>query len=245
MHEEWVEPRAIVIDDDPLPPRVGQRRTPAGPPVRVTVIDQHPLVVAGLAALLLRFPDRVEFVGSPDCSDVDVILYGVDDETVVGHEPRLHALLRSSSATVIAYGWEQDGPPALLAAGCGVFGFVHKQLPAEQLVDRIELLHHALGIDPRPDLPGDGECHPGVEASGLSRREIEVLSMIAAGETNLQIADCLCLSINSIKTYVRSTYRKIGVTRRSQAVLWASRHGLGPPARRGEVADARDFGPTP
>ncbi len=60
----------------------------------------------------------------------------------------------------------------------------------------------------------------------LSGRERDVLSLITQGLSNQDIAETLYLSINSVKTYVRSAYRKIGVTRRSQAIIWGARHGM-------------------
>jgi DNA-binding NarL/FixJ family response regulator len=61
---------------------------------------------------------------------------------------------------------------------------------------------------------------------GLSPRESSVLALITAGLANQDIADQLYLSVNSVKTYIRSAYRKIGVTCRSQAVAWAMQHGF-------------------
>ena len=61
---------------------------------------------------------------------------------------------------------------------------------------------------------------------GLSAREVQVLSLITAGLTNQEIADRVYVSINSVKTYVRSAYRKIGVNSRSQAAVWGLQHGL-------------------
>ena len=184
--------------------------------------------MSGVPALLVRFLDRVALVDSQDCSEVDVILYGVDDETATGHDARLHALLRSSSAAVIAYGWQQDGHVARLAATCGTHGFVHKQLPADELVAAVEELERARRRQQDPTVPDPRRCYPGVHKAGLTRRQSEVLAMIASGRTNVEIADDLFLSVNTVKMYVRSAYRKIDVTRRSQAVLWATQHDLGP-----------------
>jgi DNA-binding CsgD family transcriptional regulator len=80
--------------------------------------------------------------------------------------------------------------------------------------------------DPVPALSTDlaGALH---ETYGLSRREADVLHLIACGLSNQEIAGSLYLSINSVKTYIRSAYRRIGVTRRSQAVAWSVRRGLG------------------
>ena len=56
----------------------------------------------------------------------------------------------------------------------------------------------------------------------LSEREGQVLRLVGAGQTNEEIARELFVSINTVKTYLRTAYRKIGVSRRSQAVLWVS-----------------------
>jgi len=197
----------------------------AVPPVRVAVSDPHELVVAGIGALLARFPDRVELLDWSDCAEADVVLYGVDAEKPASHDAGLHQLLRNTSAQVFAFGWNKESPGALAASACGVHGFAHKQLTAEQLVDLIEVAHDTRSHR-RTDLSDDSECHPEVLAAGLTRRESQVLSLIASGLSNGEIADALYLSINSIKTYIRSAYHKIGVQRRSQAVLWATRHGL-------------------
>ncbi|MGA8257337.1 MAG: LuxR C-terminal-related transcriptional regulator [Nocardioides sp.] len=60
----------------------------------------------------------------------------------------------------------------------------------------------------------------------LTKRERQVMTMIASGYSNAEIGQMLYLSINSVKTYVRSGYRKAGVITRAQAVLWGIRHGL-------------------
>jgi DNA-binding CsgD family transcriptional regulator len=73
---------------------------------------------------------------------------------------------------------------------------------------------------------------PGRE-EGLSVREAEVVALITQGHTNPEIAASLYLSLNSLKSYIRSAYRKMGVERRSQAVRWGIEHGMLPP-RKGE-----------
>lgn len=61
---------------------------------------------------------------------------------------------------------------------------------------------------------------------GLSPRESSVLGLVTRGFSNQDIADELYLSINSVKTYIRSTYRKIGAGSRAQAVVWGVRNGF-------------------
>ena len=64
------------------------------------------------------------------------------------------------------------------------------------------------------------------EVTDLTERERDVLELITNGYSNEQISRMLYLSINSVKTYVRSGYRKIGAETRSHAVIWGVRHGL-------------------
>ncbi len=77
---------------------------------------------------------------------------------------------------------------------------------------------------------GEGEW-PGRQAK-LSAREAEVLALITQGYTNNDIASRSYLSINSVKSYIRSAYRKIGVERRSQAVRWGMENGMLPDTSR-------------
>ena len=72
---------------------------------------------------------------------------------------------------------------------------------------------------------------PGAE-HGLTAREAEVIALITQGLSNQEIAEQTYLSINSVKTYIRTAYRKIDVTRRSQAVAWGLKHGFDPDVLR-------------
>ena len=64
------------------------------------------------------------------------------------------------------------------------------------------------------------------EADMLTTRERETLALIATGRSNDEIAQEMRISLNSVKSYIRSAYRKTGVQSRSQAVLWAVTHGV-------------------
>jgi DNA-binding CsgD family transcriptional regulator len=65
-------------------------------------------------------------------------------------------------------------------------------------------------------------------AEGLTHREAEVVALITQGLSNQDVAARTFLSINSVKSYIRGAYRKMGVTTRSQAVLWGVAHGFTP-----------------
>ena len=72
---------------------------------------------------------------------------------------------------------------------------------------------------------------PGRDA-GLSPREAEVIALITQGLSNQEIADRAFLAINTVKTSIRSAYRKIGVERRTQALMWALENGFKPDTLR-------------
>jgi DNA-binding CsgD family transcriptional regulator len=110
--------------------------------------------------------------------------------------------------------------------------------------DRADVLAWLLNqaVD-RPSTEDDGVP----VAHGLTERETSVLELVGSGLTNQDIADRLYLSVNTIKTYIRSAYRKIGVTRRTEAVLWAVHHDLTsapstPSGALGSVGSGKELG---
>ena len=82
-------------------------------------------------------------------------------------------------------------------------------------------------------VPDDAAVPPPVE---LSHREAQVLQLVAEGLSNQEIAETLFVSINSVKTYIRAAYRKIGITKRVQAVAWVLRNPLPLEAALGDDA---------
>jgi DNA-binding NarL/FixJ family response regulator len=131
------------------------------------------------------------------------------------------------------------------AVAHGAAGYLFKGTSAQQLAaavlavargERAVVEAAGSGLDPagdaRVDAAGDW---PGRAEAGLSMREAEILSFIGLGMSNEEIAASCFLSINSVKTYIRTAYRKIGVTRRAQAVRWALENGLVPGSEVGPV----------
>jgi DNA-binding NarL/FixJ family response regulator len=81
----------------------------------------------------------------------------------------------------------------------------------------------ALEIDP-PQTPSENKAAP--VQTDLSDREIQVLRLVAAGSTNLEIADILCISPHTVKSHVVHILNKLGVNDRTEAAVWAVRHHL-------------------
>ncbi len=232
----------------------GQGPHRAREPVRLAVVDDYEIVRAGIAALLGPYAERVRVVevsaAELDQEDVDVVLYDTDTQTP-GTRVSLEVLLgRTSVGTerspgrrpprVVVFSWNVDPTRVDTALRRGAAGYLSKGLTAVDLVTAVEQVH--AGERVRPEAEGDEDEPAGGwrgQADGLSLREAETIALITQGLSNREIAERSFLSINSVKTYIRGAYRKIGVTRRSQAVLWGLQHGFDVPAGRATGAGPR------
>lgn len=219
-------------------------------PVRVAVVNDYEVVIAGLSAMLAPYSHRVQVVEldarEPVRGDVDVVL--VDPFGSAGRGPTtIRALAADTRARVLLFGWSTSSQSVETALREGACGYVAKSASRETLVAAIE----AAATTPRrvpvswvakdaPTSTPNGDW-PGRHV-GLTRREAEILSFIAEGLRNQEIAERAGLSINSVKSYIRTAYRKIHASSRAQAVIWAMRNGFEPaPLRRVEpVVDHHD-----
>ncbi len=207
-----------------------------GGPVRVAIVNDYELVVLGVAALLAPFRDRVAVVeldsSLPVLQDVDVILYDTFGQ-VQGDGVDLEELVHGGDAKVAIFSWNVQPDLVKRSIAQGASAYLSKGLEGEALVTALEQVHAGKVLVPREveavePVAGDW---PGREA-GLTAREAEIIALITQGLSNQEIANRSYLSINSIKTYIRSAYRKMGVTSRSQAVLWGVSHGFQPDTAR-------------
>jgi DNA-binding NarL/FixJ family response regulator len=161
------------------------------------------------------------------------VLYDV--YSLNGGDDELTRLLGRTRAKVLAVGRELRPDLASRALAAGVDGFFPLGVDEDGLVEAVEAAatRRTDGDPARESVPPPTHARrPGAEF-GLSAREADVLALIVQGLTNKQIADRLYLSINSVKTYVRNAYVKVGAANRSQAVGWAIRHGFGPSSEDG------------
>jgi NarL family two-component system response regulator LiaR len=213
-------------------------------PVRVAVVNDYEIVVVGVAALLAPYTDRVSVVeldsSLPVLQDVDVILYDTFGQ-VQGDGVDLEELVHGSDAKVAIFSWNVQPDLVKRSIAQGASAYLSKGLVGDALVHAIEQVHAGRIVVPRevePHEPVAGDW-PGRE-HGLTARESEIIALITQGLSNQEIAKRSYLSINSIKTYIRSAYRKMGVTSRSQAVLWGVRHGFEPDVLRAVAPPAQN-----
>jgi two-component system, NarL family, response regulator LiaR len=227
--------------DDGMDPAHAFRVTRAGPayagrvtagsgrPLRIAIVDDYEIVVAGIAALLAPYEDRVRVVEldttkHPHRDDLDVILL---DTFGHPHEVDIDELT-SHGARLVVFSWNLEPERIAGAIAQGASGYLAKSTDAAGIVSALERVHAGELVVPPLAAESCSDATvgwPGRE-HGFSHREAEVMALIAQGLTNQEIAARLYLSINSVKTYVRTAYRKIDVTRRSQAVAWALSHGF-------------------
>jgi DNA-binding NarL/FixJ family response regulator len=193
------------------------------PPPRLLIVSEQDVVAAGVHALLEQHPDRVELMRTPDRAgqpaDPDVVLYDVLHLMAGGNDELAHHLVHSKG--VVALGRDLRPELALRAWWLGVDAVVSIGAPGEEILAAIEAVYTGQAQGMRRDDDWLGQ------AQDLSQREGQVLQLIAHGMSNQEIADELSLSINSVKTYIRSAYTKIGVSSRAQGVAWSMDHGFG------------------
>ena len=211
-------------------------------PITVALIDDYDVVLLGVAHMLARYTDRVAIAEidttKPLRDTVDIALYDSFAQPA-SDQQEVAVLVRSGHARrVVVYTWRSDPPLIEAALAQGVDGYLSKTLAAADLVAALEAVHagqvmvtDAPSSGRRPQSRVTGMSWPG-RGEGLTEREAEVLALITQGKSNAEVAALTYLSPNTMKSYIRSVYRKIGVASRTQAVLWGIHHGFTPDHRR-------------
>lgn len=198
--------------------------------LRITLINDDEIVRRGVVAMLSRYDAQIGFAehANPASPQVDIALV----ETFVaghGNGPDLARLIADPRIRrTVVYTWNFQPWLARDVIEQGASGYLSKSLTAAQLVAALHQVHAGVTVVSPSTRTSRvvGSDWPGRE-EGLTAREAEVLSLITTGLSNADIASRMSLSPNSIKSYVRSGYRKIDVTTRSQAVLWGISRGMG------------------
>ncbi len=205
--------------------------------IRILIVDDHTLVRQGLTSLLLDAAD-IEVVGEagdgaaalaaalrlePDVVLMDVLMPGMDGA-------RATAAIRSRrpGARILALSGSDVRTRILATVRAGASGYVSKTAPKEELVAAIRRVHQG-----RPAMPAGLtaqllEEHPPAAPTPevLTRRETEILGLVAQGLSNREIADRAGISEATIRTHVGHIFAKLGVNNRVEATLCALVDGL-------------------
>jgi DNA-binding NarL/FixJ family response regulator len=211
---------------------------PSRGPIRVALVDDYDVVVKGVANMLDPYRDRVVIAEldstMPVADTVDIVLYDSFAQPESDHEEIAVLVANPRAHRVVVYTWNFHPDLVESARRQGAHGYLSKTLPARELVAALEAVHSGQEIiseaaprtrsAPGLDWPGRGE--------GLTDREAEILALITQGRSNADVARLTYLSPNTVKSYIRTIYRKLGVTSRTQAVLWGVNHGFTPDHHR-------------
>ncbi|GAA1884293.1 response regulator [Streptantibioticus ferralitis] len=224
---------------EPSEPRTGGAGSGAAV-IRVLLVDDHQVVRRGLRTFL-EVQDDIEVVGEAADGDegvcraeelrphvilMDVRMPGTDGIAALR---KLRELDNPARVLVVTSFTEQRTVVPALRAGAA--GYVYKDVAPDALADAIRSVHagHVLLQPEVADaLLSREEANGGQGRGGsLTDREREVLGLIADGRSNREIARALVLSEKTVKTHVSNILMKLDLADRTQAALWAVRHGIG------------------
>ena len=208
-------------------------------PITVALVNDYDVVLAGLARMLDHYPDRALIVeidaNEPVAEVVDVVLYDSFAQPESDRDEVATLVANPRSRRVVVYSWNLHPHLIENARRQGAHGYLSKTLSARELVAALEAVHAGEVVISAPP-PRRGRSAVGLDwpgrTEGLTDRESEVLALITQGMSNAEIAELTFLSPNTVKSYIRTVYRKIGVGSRTQAVLWGVAHGFSPDRNR-------------
>ncbi|TXH32142.1 MAG: response regulator transcription factor [Rhodospirillaceae bacterium] len=213
-------------------------------PVRLVLVDDHQVVIEGLKAMLAGFAGRVRVVGQAVGAeqalkvvanfDPDVVLCDVRMKNSSGLDLCLALREREPQRKVVMLSVYDDEQYLFEALRVGASGYLLKSIASDDLVRQLELVRDggtaidpemaARSVDIAARIQRD-EFWPGAR-QGLTSRESEILSYMVTGLSNRGIAKRLVIGDETVKSHLRSIYRKLGVADRTSAVATALREGI-------------------
>ncbi len=207
--------------------------------ITVLVVDDHSMVRAGLQQLLSSMDD-VEVVGLAENGAVavelaakanpDVVLMDLQMPVMDGVQATAALREQNPDTAVVIVTSFSDRERIVGAVDAGAVGYLLKDASPDEILSGIRAaargespLHPKAArelLSARSETPTRGEVE-------LTARETEVLGLVRAGLSNKQIARRLGITERTVKAHLTSCFQRIGVLDRTQAAVWAERHGIG------------------
>jgi DNA-binding NarL/FixJ family response regulator len=204
--------------------------------IRLLIVDDHPMVRRGLEELFAAEPDIEVTATVADAAAAidqvtknqpDVVLMDISMPGMGGIEAVRHVLQKSPDSRVVMLTSFAEHEKVMESLDNGAVGYLLKDADGDELVRGVRAA--AAGESPlspkaaRAVISDRRERRP---IEGLTTRELEVLRLVGRGLANKQVAWRLGISEKTVKAHLTNVFQRISVTDRTQAALWAQRHGL-------------------
>jgi DNA-binding NarL/FixJ family response regulator len=193
-------------------------------------------VRAGLEQLVATF-EGVELVGSAAdgaaavalCADLrpDVALMDLEMPELDGIQATVRIVAAAPETRVVVLTSFSDRERVLSALDAGAVGYILKDATPAEVLDAVRAAARGESpLDPKAGSALLADRRTPTSGGVLSEREREVLAMVAEGMPNKLISRELAISEKTVKAHLTSAFRRIGVTDRTQAAVWAKEHGV-------------------
>ena len=200
--------------------------------IRILCVDDHPLMREGIAAVIRNEPDMLlvgeaangrEAMQSIREHQPDVTLMDLRLPDISGIDAMVAIRAEYPDARVIILTTSEGDAEIHRALEAGAQGYMLKSMPRKQLVEMVRRVHAGKKHIP-PEVAAQLAEHLGDES--LSKREVEVLQKVASGKRNIDIAELLFISEETVKGHLKHIMEKLGARDRTEAVAIGIRRGM-------------------